>query len=215
MNLPGKSQVLVLLTWTLCAAAVAIAGCAGVAEPLPSLSLTPKSLSVSAKVGTTTSQAATVTNIGTTPVNVNQAIVTGAGFTLSGLTAPLSLAPNQSQTFTIKFSAGTVGNVAGSLAIMTDSRHRPVVMSLQGTAAKSSPSVTSVAVQPAAASPAPGGRVQFSAAVQGATSNDAVTWTATAGSISASGMYVAPTSSMTAWLRQPALSIRRNLLRRL
>jgi hypothetical protein len=197
MNLPAKYQVLVLFICILFAAVLGISGCAGVAEPLPSLSLTPNVLSVSAKVGTTSSQSATVTNIGTTAVSVNQAIVTGTGFSISGLKTPVELAPSQSLTFTIKFSAATVGNVTGSLAIMTDAQHRPVVLSLRGTAAKANPTVTSVSVQPAAVSPAPGGRVQFTAAVQGATSNDAVTWTATAGSVSASGMYTAPTSAAT------------------
>ena len=111
MSLRQQYQVLVLFV---CAAIAWVGGCAGVAEPLPSLSVTPNVLSVSAKVGTSSSQAVSVTNIGTGPVSVNQAIVTGQGFSLTGLTTPMTLTPNQTQTFSVKFAAGTAGTVAST-----------------------------------------------------------------------------------------------------
>lgn len=57
-------------------------------------------------------------------------------------------------------------------------------------------STVSVAVTPTSASLASGATKQFSASVQG-TSNTAVTWTATAGSISTSGAFTAPKVSST------------------
>jgi hypothetical protein len=198
MNLTKNPQVLVLFACLCSLSLLGISGCAGVAEPLPSLSLTPEVLSVSAKVGTSASQAATVTNVGMTPVDVKQAVVTGTGFSLSGLTTPVTLTPGQSKTFSIKFSAGaTVGNITGSLALMTDAGHRPIVLSLHGNAAKSNPTVSSVSVAPASAAAAPGGKVQFTATVQGATSNDAVTWTASSGTVSSTGMFTAPSGGAT------------------
>jgi len=195
MNFRKWYQVLVLIiasitiTW--------LAGCAGVADPLPSLSVTPSMLSVNAKVGTSSSQTVGVTNVGPTTLSVSQAVVTGTGFSVSGLTTPMTLAPNQTRTFSVKFSAQGEGTVDGSLAIMTDAAHRPVVASLKGKGSKSSPSVTSVSVTPTVATAAPSAKVQFSATVQGTTTNNAVQWTATMGSVSATGVYTAPTSAGT------------------
>src|SRR6185369_6770617 len=195
MTLRRQYQVLVLFMVTL--AMTWVGGCAGVAEPLPSLSLTPEILSVSAKVGTSSTQTVGVTNIGPTSVSVSQAMVTGTGFSLSGLTTPLTLAPNQTHTFSVKFSAQGAGTVDGSLAIMTDAAHRPVVASLKGHGTKSSPTVTSVSVTPTVATAEPSAKVQFQAAVQGTTTNDAVQWTATMGTVSATGVYTAPASAGT------------------
>jgi hypothetical protein len=197
MNALQKCRVLVLVISVAFAAILWTSGCAGVAEPLPLLSLTPNVLSVSAKIGTASSQVVSVTNIGTTDVSVSQAIVNGTGFSVAGLTTPLSLSVGQSKSFTVKFTAVTAGSVNGSLTIMTDVQHRPVVLSLHGSAVTTSPNVTSVAVTPAAASPAPSAKVQFTAAVQGATTNDSVTWTASMGAITPSGVYTAPATSAT------------------
>jgi Abnormal spindle-like microcephaly-assoc'd, ASPM-SPD-2-Hydin len=194
MSLHKEYQVLVLQMCSIVATAW-MSGCAGVAEPLPSLAVTPASLSVSAKVGTSTQQVATITNVGTTSVSVNQAILTGAGFSMSGLSTPVVLAPKESQSFTVKFTAATAGTVNGSLAMMTDLKHRPVILSLHGTAATGNPSVTSVAVSPTVASPAPTAKVQFTATVQGSTANNAVTWTATMGTINPAGVYTAPATA--------------------
>jgi len=124
-------------------------------------------------------------------------MVTGTGFSISGLTTPMTLAPNQTQSFSVKFSAQAAGSVNGSLAVMTDAAHRPVVASLKGNGSNASPSVASVSVTPSAATAAPSAKVQFSAAVQGTTTNDAVQWTATMGTVSSTGVYTAPASAGT------------------
>jgi len=195
MDLRQWYQVLVLIVGSITISW--LGGCAGVANPLPSLSVTPSVLSVNAKVGASSSQTVLVTNVGTIPLSVSQAVVTGTGFSVSGLTTPMTLAPSQTQTFTVKFSAQGEGTVDGNLAIMTDAAHRPVVASLKGKGSKSSPSVTSVSVTPTVATAAPSAKVQFSAAVQGSTTNDTVQWTATMGAVSATGVYTAPTSAGT------------------
>src|SRR5438477_1482791 len=195
MTLRQQYQVLVLLMVVM--TMMYVGGCAGVAEPLPTLSVTPSILSVSAKIGTSSTQTVGITNIGPTSVSISQAMVTGTGFSLSGLTTPMTLTPNQTRTFSVKFSAQSDGTVNGSLAIMTDAAHRPVVAALKGHGSKSSPTVTSVSVTPAAATAEPSAKVQFQADVQGTTTNDAVQWTATVGTVSATGVYTAPTSAGT------------------
>jgi hypothetical protein len=192
MNLLKKNQVLVLAFVASFSTILWTSGCAGVAEPLPPLSITPSVLSVSAKVGAASSQMVSLTNIGTADVSVSQAILTGTGFSVTGLTTPLSLPVGQSKSFSVQFTAPTVGSVNGSLSIITDVRHRPIVLSLHGSGGTGTPKVESVAVTPVQVSPAPGGKVLFTAAVQGTTTNDSVTWTTSTGSITSTGIYTAP-----------------------
>jgi hypothetical protein len=186
MNSLPKRQVLVLLMCVAFTTIFWVSGCAGVAEPLPSLT-----------VGATSSQVVSVTNVGTTNVSVNQAVVNGTGFTVTGLTTPMMLPVGQSKSFTVKFAAAAVGSVNGSVTIVADPPHRPVVLSLHGNGSTANPNVTSVTVSPATASIALGANVQFTAAVQGSTTNDAVTWTASMGSITSAGVYTAPVTSAT------------------
>jgi fibronectin type 3 domain-containing protein len=61
------------------------------------------------------------------------------------------------------------------------------------------PTVTSVTITPTSASLTTSGTLQFAATVQG-TSNTAVTWKASLGSVSSSGMYTAPSTAGTATL---------------
>jgi hypothetical protein len=189
-------------------------GCVGVtsskASTIPvsqpaALAVTPSSVSVSTVVGTTGSQTITATNHDTTGVAINQVTVTGPGFSFStkGLAVPGSLAPGASQNFDVVFAATTPGNATGSLTILTSAGASPVVVPLSATAATSSstpPSgtasapVSSVSVSPSAPSVTTDGTMQFSATVQGSSSNKSVTWIAQRGTISSAGAYVAPSS---------------------
>jgi hypothetical protein len=62
----------------------------------------------------------------------------------------------------------------------------------------SSPVVSSIAISPGSASLTANGTLQFAAAVQGAISDRSVTWKASAGSVTTSGLYTAPSSPGTA-----------------
>jgi hypothetical protein len=61
----------------------------------------------------------------------------------------------------------------------------------------SSVGVTSVVVSPKTASSTLSGKTQFTAAIQGTTTNSAVTWTTSIGTISGTGVFTAPTSAGT------------------
>jgi len=190
MNARCRKLVLVLLS--LVGSTLIWTGCAGMAEPLPSLAVAPASLTVSAKVGTASALPVTITNTGTTPLSVTQAILSGTGFSMSGLATPVTLPGGQSTSFTIKFAASQVGVTNGNVEFMTDSRHAPHTLPLHGTGSSQNPVVASIVVSPRVATPAPSAKVQFTAAIQGATTNDAVTWAASIGTISATGAFTAP-----------------------
>jgi hypothetical protein len=152
---------------------------------------------MSTKVGSTSSQVATVTNVGPSSTALSQAMVNGAGFSISGLTLPATLSPGQSRSFTVKFAATKPSSVDGSLTLVTDAEHRPFVVALRGAAGSSAPAVSSVTLSPSSAALSPNGKVQFTASVQGTTTNDSVTWTASAGTITTSGFYSAPATAGT------------------
>ena len=193
MNPRHRQLGLVLLS--LVGSTLIWAGCAGMAEPLPSLAVAPASLTVSAKVGSASSLPVTITNTGQTPLSVTQAVLSGTGFSMSGLATPVTLPGGQSATFTVKFAASQVGVVNGNVEFMTDSRHAPHMLPLHGTGSSQNPVVASIVVSPPVATPAPSAKVQFTAAIQGATTNDAVTWAASIGTISATGVFTAPSVS--------------------
>jgi hypothetical protein len=178
-------------------AIVCMSGCAGLAEPFGQLSVTPGSLSITTAVGSTSSQVVIATNVGTSPIEVTQARVRGSGFSVGGLTLPATLAPGQSKSFSVKFAATTSSTVDGTLSIITDANQRAFAIRLHGKATPSTPEVSSVTLVPRSASLISGGKLQFAVKVQGATSNDSVTWMASAGTIDSSGTYIAPSTPGT------------------
>jgi hypothetical protein len=66
-----------------------------------------------------------------------------------------------------------------------------------GVAKPSNLPVGSVTVSPKVVSMAPSAKTQFTAAIQGSTTNSAVTWTASIGSISSTGIFTAPATGGT------------------
>ncbi len=195
MRLWRENSVLVLIVFALILAATTwLSGCAGFAEPLPQLSVNPSSLSVSAAVGKSSSQVVTVANIGTDPLNISQATVIGAGFSIAGLRLPLALSPGQGANFSVKFVPSTASSVDGTLSLITDLAHRPVVLRLHGKASAATDPVSSVALSPSSAAPVVNGRVQFTATIQGTTTDHAVTWSTTIGTITSTGLFTAPAS---------------------
>jgi len=193
-----ENSVLVLIVFTfILAVSIWVSGCAGFAEPLPQLSVTPNSLSVSTTVGNASSQVVTVANIGSATIGISQANVIGAGFSVAGLKLPLALSPGQGANFSVKFVPSTASSVDGTLSLVTDADHRPIVLQLHGKAAPANAPVTSVALSPASASPAVNGRVQFTATVQGTTTDHSVTWSATIGTITSTGLFTAPATAGT------------------
>jgi hypothetical protein len=65
------------------------------------------------------SQSVTASNTGTAALTVSQVQISGTGFALSGITAPVSLTPAQSQSFSVTFDSSTTGTVTGKLTLMT------------------------------------------------------------------------------------------------
>jgi hypothetical protein len=100
-----------------------------------SLSASPASVSFgNVQIGTSQTQSDSVSNTGGTSLTVTQATPTGAGFTITGLSLPLTLSPGQSASFSVVFSPQTAGSVTGNLAITNSASSTPLNIALSGTA---------------------------------------------------------------------------------
>jgi Abnormal spindle-like microcephaly-assoc'd, ASPM-SPD-2-Hydin len=145
------------------AAAVLTSGCAGVVmgssasgsgapaatptkTPTPQpqaqaqLSATPTNASFpGVATGSSSSQTITLQNSGTANVTISSASVTGAGFSTSGLTVPMSMAPGQNTTFNVVFTPGSAGNVTGSISLLSNAPNSPLAISATGSGVISAP----------------------------------------------------------------------------
>jgi Abnormal spindle-like microcephaly-assoc'd, ASPM-SPD-2-Hydin len=91
----------------------------------------------SVTVNTATTMSLTLTSTGTTPVTVNSAAITGAGFTIVGGGFPVTLNPMQTLTLQLQFDPATTGTLTGQLTISSNSTtgtNATVALSGTGTA---------------------------------------------------------------------------------
>lgn len=97
--------------------------------------LSPNPLSVnfgSVLVGSSGTVPVTLTNSGNMSTTVSAATVSGAGFSVSGLSMPLTIGAGQSASFTGKFAPSATGNANGTLSITSDAPGSPTTMALSG-----------------------------------------------------------------------------------
>lgn len=88
----------------------------------------------SVQVNGTTTQPETLTNSGGTSVTITQAKVSGAAFSVTGLSLPMTLTPGQSFTFGAAFKPTTGGSATGSIAVTSDASNATLTVTLAGTA---------------------------------------------------------------------------------
>ncbi len=97
------------------------------------LTVAPSSISFGiVNVGNNQSQPATMTNSGGASLTVTKVTATGAGFSVSGLSLPLTLAAGKSQGFTVIFTPASSGTVTGNLAIANTGLTPTVDVALSG-----------------------------------------------------------------------------------
>jgi hypothetical protein len=97
-------------------------GGTGTTTTTPQLTVTPGTLDFgNVGLNAATTQPVTLSSTGTAPVTVTAAAVTGAGFSVSGVSFPLTLNPNQSTTLQVQFDPTTAGAATGQLSVRSDS----------------------------------------------------------------------------------------------
>jgi hypothetical protein len=94
----------------------------------------PTSLSFgSVQVGSNKSLSEQVTNTGSTAITISQIAITGSGFSLSGITAPVTLTGGQSATFSVKFAPASAASANGTVTITSTAPNPTLTIPLSGT----------------------------------------------------------------------------------
>ena len=84
-------------------------------------------------VGSNKSLSETVTNTGGSSVTISQVSASGSGFSLSGITAPVTLNAGQSTTFTVTFAPGSASGASGNISIISNASNSTLNIALSGT----------------------------------------------------------------------------------
>ena len=86
------------------------------------------------QVNSNATQSVTLASMGATAVTVSTTAVTGTGFTISGVTLPVTLAPGETATLNLQFAPSAAGTATGQLTIASNSTVNPTTtIGLSGT----------------------------------------------------------------------------------
>jgi hypothetical protein len=114
-----------------------------------SLAVSPSSMGFgSVSIGSSRTASETLTNSGGSSLTISQATAAGSGFSLSGLTLPLTLLPGQSAAFNVTFAPQSSGLVNGGITLADSGSNPTLSISLSGTGV----SAGTVAANPASLS---------------------------------------------------------------
>lgn len=193
--------------------AAMVIGCASGTAPIAApdapggstfLAASPQSFSFGdVPVGTAATRDVTLTNAGAVAATVTRLVVNGTGFSATGLSLPLTLAPGATQSFTVGFSPPAPGTFAG-VVVLADAADvvaiAPTGTGVQAGGTPVAPRIEGVTVSSAAA--IEGQTVQMTAAVAATGAIDtSVTWEVASGSLgtidAATGVYAAPSTAGT------------------
>lgn len=99
-----------------------------------SLTASPSSLSFgSVLTGDNKTITETLTNSGGSNLKITAASASGSGFSLSGLSLPVTLTAGQSVSFSVKFAPTAAGNASGNVVITSDGSNPTLNIPLSGT----------------------------------------------------------------------------------
>jgi fibronectin type 3 domain-containing protein len=74
-----------------------------------------------------------ITNTGNANVTISQVSVSGAGYSVTGGSTPVTLSPAQNLILTAQFSPTSTGTVSGNISIVSNATGSPAAVSLSGT----------------------------------------------------------------------------------
>ncbi len=86
-------------------------------------------------VSNSTTKSVTLTNSGNSTVTISNAVVSGAGFNLTGGVSGLILSGGQTATLSATFDPSTAGTATGSITVTSNAVNSPMVIALSGTGA--------------------------------------------------------------------------------
>src|ERR1017187_1119244 len=85
------------------------------------LTFAPTSISFgNVQTGTSQTHPGAITNTGQSSITVTRVVVSGVGYSISGVTEPLTLAVGKSATFRVLFAPTNAGGPNGNIAVRTE-----------------------------------------------------------------------------------------------
>ena len=107
------------------------------------ISVTPGSASFGSVVtGNTSSQTIQIKNSGNANLTISQAAASGAGFSVSGMTLPMTLTPGQSGSMTVQYAPQAAGSTSGTVSISSNAPNSPASVALSGTGTAATSTMT-------------------------------------------------------------------------
>ncbi len=98
------------------------------------LSFTPDSVTFgNVSVGGSSSKTITISNGGSSPLNISSISAVGTGYSMSGMTAPVTINAGQSAPFTVKFAPNVTGKVVGGISVMSNAPNAPQTIGMTAT----------------------------------------------------------------------------------
>ena len=100
----------------------------------PALTLQSTSVSFGdVTLNTLSTQAVTLTSSGTAPLTINAGMVTGTGFSISGISFPVTLNPSQTASLDIEFDPAVTGAATGTVTLTDNTSAGKATIALKGT----------------------------------------------------------------------------------
>ena len=100
----------------------------------PQIAATPSTAAFgNVSTGTSNTQTITVSNGGSASLTISSVSVTGAGFNISGISAPMTIGAGKNATFNAVFAPTTAGAVSGSITLTNNSPNPSMSIPLSGT----------------------------------------------------------------------------------
>lgn len=96
----------------------------------------------SVNVGSSASDTIWVNNSGSAPVTISQAALSGAGFSFTGISFPVTLSTGQSVSFSAMYQPAAAGAASGSITLTSNASNSPTAIALSGTGATQGLSIT-------------------------------------------------------------------------
>src|ERR1700736_6279704 len=135
---------------------LSISGCMGIAgttkspsqnsstpAPTAAISVSPPSIAFgSVAVGGTVSQSITVTNAGGSDLSITKNTLAVPGFSVTGVSFPMTISAGQQATMNVVFSPKNVGGASGKLSLMNSASKSPAVVTVSGTGVASTPTLS-------------------------------------------------------------------------
>jgi hypothetical protein len=87
----------------------------------------------SVQVGSNQALSETVTNTGGSTVTISQVSVAGTGFTIKGITAPVTLTAGQGATFSVTYTPQSASAASGSVTVTSNASNPTLTIPLSGT----------------------------------------------------------------------------------